>query len=176
MPDVDPYVLRPGSITMVAARGRNGVIGADGDMPWRIPEDFAHFKRLTTGHVLIMGRSTWDAIGRPLPGRSTVVLTRDSGWHDERAAVAHSLTEALRLAADLPGEAVIAGGAQIYGQALPVATHQVVTEVDLAPDGDTVYPAFDETEWTEELRVAGPQCVWRWLARITRPGPPGDNR
>lgn len=168
MPDFDPYVLTPGSVTMVAARGSNGVIGADGDMPWRIPEDFAHFKRLTMGHVLVMGRATWDAIGRPLPGRSTVVLTRDTGWHDDRAVAAHSLTEALALAADLPGETVIAGGAQIYAQALPVATHQVLTEVDLAPAGDTVYPEFDESEWSEQHRLTGPGCVWRWL---TRSGP-----
>ena len=87
------------------------MIGADGGIPWRIPEDFAHFKRVTLGHTLVMGRATYDSIGRPLPGRTTIVLTRDASWSADGVLVAASLDEALALAADLPGEVMVAGGA-----------------------------------------------------------------
>lgn len=171
--EFDPYVVPHGSITMVAARGSNGVIGDGGQMPWRIPEDFAHFKRLTMGHVQVMGRTTYESIGRPLPGRSTVVLTRDPGWsageHADQVRVAHSLPEAFEVAATLDGEVMIQGGGQVYAQALPYATHQVITEVDLSPDGDARYPDFDEADWHEMHRVTGPRCVWRWLRRIPEP-------
>ena len=95
------------------------MIGAAGGIPWRIPEDFAHFKRVTLGHTLVMGRATYDSIGRPLPGRTTVVLTRDPTWSADGVLVAASLDEALALAADLPGEVMVAGGATIYAAALP---------------------------------------------------------
>ena len=100
------------------------MIGASGGIPWRIPEDFAHFKRVTLGHTLVMGRATYDSIGRPLPGRTTVVLTRDPTWSADGVLVAASLDEALALAADLPGEVMVAGGATIYAAALPSPTRR----------------------------------------------------
>jgi dihydrofolate reductase len=142
-----------GRVTLVAAVADNGVIGKDGDIPWRIPADFAHFKALTLGHVLVMGRATYDSIGRPLPGRTTIVLTRDPQWRAaEGVLVAGSLDEALRLAAGLPGEVFVAGGAGVYAAALERAHAQVLTEVHLAPDGDTRYPDFDRSAWIETRR------------------------
>lgn len=167
----DPYVAAPGSVTLVAARARNGVIGTDGGMPWRIPEDFAHFKRFTLGHTLVMGRATWDSIGRPLPGRTTVVVTRDRAWtpgpYADQVHVAHSVADGVAIARELPGEVIIGGGAQLYAQTLPIATHQVLTEVELAPEGDTIYPEFDAAEWSQVYELAGPGCLWRWLRRVT---------
>jgi dihydrofolate reductase len=155
---------------MVAAYGDNRVIGADGEIPWRIPEDFAHFKQVTLGHTLVMGRATWDSIGRPLPGRTTVVLTRSEDWDPgvEGVHVVHSLPAALELAATLPGDTVIAGGTQVYEAALPYATHQVLTEVHLSPSGDALYPVFPLDEWQEVRRVARPDLGldWVWWERV----------
>ncbi|HEX8780122.1 MAG TPA: dihydrofolate reductase [Nocardioides sp.] len=156
-------------IVLVAAHARNRVIGDQGGIPWHLPHDFAHFKRETLGHTLVMGRRTWDSIGRPLPGRTTVVVTRDPSWspgHDE-VLVAHSLEEALALAAELPGDVMVAGGGEIYAAALPLATHQVLTEVDLEPPGDAHYPAYDAGEWVETRRETGEGCTWRWLERAS---------
>jgi dihydrofolate reductase len=141
-----------GRVTLVAAVADNGVIGNDGDIPWRIPADFAHFKALTLGHVLVMGRATYDSIGRPLPGRTTIVLTRDRGWSADGVLVARDLDQALDLAADLPGEVFVAGGAGVYAAALDRAHAQVLTEVHLSPEGDTRYPAFDRSRWIETRR------------------------
>lgn len=150
---------------MVAAVATNGVIGANGDIPWRIPEDFAHFKRITLGHTLVMGRATYDSIGRPLPGRTTIVLTRDPGWAADGVLVAHDLDTALALAEDLPGDVVIAGGAQVYAEAMGRADEQVLTEIHLAPEGDTFYPEFDRSAWTETRREARAGFDWVWLRR-----------
>lgn len=139
-------------LTLVAAVADNGVIGNAGDIPWRIPADFAHFKALTLGHVLVMGRATYESIGRPLPGRTTVVLTRDPGWSAEGVLVAPSLDQALERATDLPGEIFVAGGAAVYAAALDRAQAQVLTEVHLSPEGDTRYPEFDRSHWIETRR------------------------
>ena len=159
--------LDGGRVTLVAAVADNGVIGAAGGIPWRIPEDFAHFKRVTLGHTLLMGRATYDSIGRALPGRTTVVLTRDPAWSAPDVQVAGSFDEALALAAGLPGEVMVAGGATIYAAALPVADAQVLTEVHLAPEGDTYYPDWDRAEWVETQRVPGPGLEWVWWERAT---------
>lgn len=156
---------------LVAALADNRVIGDAGRIPWRIPEDFAHFKRETLGHTLVMGRATWDSIGRPLPGRTTVVITRDPTWTAEGAIVAHSWEEALTTAAGLEGDVVVAGGGQVYEQALPHATHQVLTEVHCSPAGDAFYPRYDPEEWVETRREPGPPgeltYEWVWLERVS---------
>jgi dihydrofolate reductase len=144
----------PPRLTLVAAVADNGVIGRDGDIPWRIPADFAHFKALTLGHVLVMGRATYDSIGRPLPGRTTIVLTRDPDWAADGVLVAASLDQALVLAAEIDDEVFVAGGAGVYAHALDRADAQVLTEVHLSPDGDTRYPSFDRAQWTETRREA----------------------
>ena len=159
--------MTPGGkrISLVAAVASNGVIGDRGTIPWRIPGEQAHFKAVTLGHTLVMGRATYDSIGRPLPGRTTVVLTRDPGWRVEGVLVAASFEEALRLADDLPGEVMVAGGAQVYAEALPVADAQVLTRVHLAPEGDTSYPATDPGEWQVTRREAHGTHDIVWLDR-----------
>ena len=166
MPSDEP--VRP--ITLVAAYADNRVIGHAGAIPWRIPEDFAHFKATTMGGTLVMGRATYDSIGRPLPGRTTVVVTRDRDWSADGVLVAHSLAEALALAADQPGETFVAGGAQLYEQALPLATHQVLTEVHRSPEGDTRYPEFDTAEWVQTRREVRDGFEWVWWERAEPPG------
>ena len=163
--------MTPGGkhVVLVAAVAANGVIGDRGTIPWRIPGEQAHFKAVTLGHTLVMGRATYDSIGRPLPGRTTVVLTRDRAWRPAGdppgVLLAASLDEALRLADDLPGEAMVAGGAQVYAEALPVADRQVLTWVHLDPDGDTRYPSFDTAAWEETRREAHGTHDVVWLTR-----------
>ena len=157
-------------IVLVAARAANGVIGLDGGIPWRIPADFAHFKRVTVGHPLVLGRTTFEGIGRPLPDRQSIVVTRDPAWSYDGVLVAHTIEEALAIGTALDAEVVnVGGGAQVYAEALPLATHQVLTEVHLEPAGDTVYPAFDEAEWTvtsrEDHPDHDPAYEIRWLER-----------
>ena len=156
---------------LIAAVAENGVIGDAGTIPWHLPDDFAHFKATTLGHTLVMGRATYESIGRPLPGRTTIVLSRDPAWSAEGVLVATSYDEALKLAADLPGDVYVAGGAAIYALALPSADEQILTEVRLAPEGDTFYPPFDRDEWVEIGRIArgGFDLVWwRRASRLTR--------
>lgn len=147
-------------LVLVVARARNGVIGNAGALPWHIPADLKHFKALTVGKPIIMGRKTFESIGRPLPGRHNIVLTRDSGWRADGVTTAANLAEAVA-AAGLDPRAradtiMVIGGAQIYAEALPAATRIEVTEVDAAPDGDTFMPAFDMTRWREVARTSHP--------------------
>jgi dihydrofolate reductase len=139
-------------VVMVAAVARNGVIGNGPDIPWRIAGEQRLFKELTMGHTLLMGRTTYDSIGRPLPGRTTIVLTRSASWSADGVLVAHGLDEALALAATLPGDLMVVGGAQVYAEALPIATEQVLSEIPLSPEGDVLYPAYDAGEWLEASR------------------------
>lgn len=131
-------------ITLIAAVARNGVIGHDGAIPWHLPQEFAHFKKSTMGHTLVMGRATYDSIGRALPGRTTIVLTRDPDWSADGVTTAATLTEALERAA---GEVYVAGGASVYAEAMAYADRQLISEIPLEPEGDTFYPAIDETAW-----------------------------
>lgn len=139
-------------VVLVAAVARNGVIGNGPDIPWRVPGEQAVFKRLTMGHVLVMGRTTYESIGRPLPGRTTIVLTRDPAWTADGVLVAHDFEAALALAAPLDGDVMVAGGAQVYAAALPVADEQVLSDIPLEPEGDVRYPAFDRSAWVEAAR------------------------
>ena len=154
-------------ITLVAAHSRGRVIGDGPDIPWHSREDFSHFKATTLGHTLVMGRVTHESIGRPLPGRRTIVITRDPDWSDTGVEVAHSLEEALELAGD--SEVFVAGGAQIYALALPVATHQILTEMHLDVTGDVLYPEFSRDDWVETRRVSrddlDPGLDWVWWER-----------
>ena len=152
-------------IVLVAAVAENGVIGNGPDIPWRIPGEQAEFKRLTLGHTLVMGRTTYESIGRPLPGRTTIVLTRDPGWQADGVLVAHDLDDALAQAESLPGDVMVAGGAQVYAAAMPYADEQVITEVHQDPEGDVLYPTFDPSEWTETRREPGDDYDRVWWQR-----------
>jgi dihydrofolate reductase len=153
-------MVRP--IVMVVAVARNGVIGRDNGLPWHMRSDLKHFKQATMGKPLIMGRKTYESIGRPLPGRDTVIVTRDPSFRPDGTHQASSLGRAIELAdalAEARGadEIVIAGGGSIYAEAMPRAQRLVVTIVDLAPEGDARFPAIDEAQWREVSRVAHPR-------------------
>lgn len=139
-------------VVIVAAVANNGVIGVDGGLPWRIPDDMARFKRLTMGGALVMGRSTFESIGRPLPGRTNIVLTRRPDWSHDGVEVAHSLDEAIAIASGRAEDAYIVGGAEVYGEALDMADRMELTEVDRSPDGDTWFPDVDWKQWRETAR------------------------
>lgn len=134
----------------IAAVGRNGVIGAGQDIPWRISEDWQRFKALTLGQVLIMGRKTYDSIGRPLPGRTTIVITRDRSWRAEGVRVVPGVQEAFVLAETLrPTTLFVAGGGEIYRQAWHRLDRLEVTEVELSPEGDVTFPEIAAEDWRE---------------------------
>ena len=147
-------------VSLVVAAAENGVIGREGQLPWQLPADLKHFKALTLGHPVVMGRRTFDSIGRLLPGRTNIVLTGHPGWTPPVGVlVAHSLPEALALAATQPGgdEICVIGGGEIYRQALPGAAVVYLTEVHTTvPDGDTFFPTLSPTEWREETRQRHP--------------------
>ena len=141
------------ALTLVAAVARNGVIGIDNRLPWRLPEDLKHFKALTTGHAVIMGRKTWESLPpnfRPLPNRTNIVVTRDAAYAANGATVAHSLAAAAAACGGLTG--FVIGGADIYTQALPLAARLELTEIDATFEGDAFFPAFDHSAWRESAR------------------------
>jgi dihydrofolate reductase len=138
-------------LCLIAALASNGVIGVGGGLPWRLPDDLKHFKTLTIGHPVIMGRRTWTSIGRALPGRRNIVVTRQSGFAAPGAEVAPTLEDALALCAGAPLAFVI-GGAELYAAALPIADTLELTEIDAAFEGDTKFPAFERGAWREVRR------------------------
>ena len=142
------------NVTMIAAVGRNGVIGDGTSMPWHLSEDLKHFKAMTLGHTMIMGRRTFESIGRPLPGRRTIVITRQPGWHHPDVETAQSLTDAFFLAG--PGDEVfVVGGGEVYREAMPYAARLVITHVDQAPEGSVTFPPIDPQAWVETAREEG---------------------
>jgi dihydrofolate reductase len=141
-------------ITLVLARAANGVIGADGKMPWHLPADLRRFKRLTTDRPMIMGRKTFDSLPALLEGRRHIVLTRDENWTDDGAEVAHSVADALRMA-NAPHVMVI-GGAEIYRLFLPIADRIELTEISAQPHGDTRIDAPEPAEWEVAAREDHP--------------------
>jgi dihydrofolate reductase len=151
--------LRP-VISFVVARADNGVIGRDNALPWHLPADLKHFKRLTVGKPVVMGRRTFESIGKPLPGRHNIVLTRDPSWRAEGVTVVTNLAEAIAAAGLDPktraDEVMIIGGAAIYAEALPIATRVYLTEIHAVPEGDTWLPAFDSVRWRETAREDHP--------------------
>ena len=164
-------------IGLIWAQARNRVIGKNGVMPWHLPEDLAHFKRVTLNHPVIMGRKTWDSIPpkfRPLPGRTNIVVTRQADWHEKGAQCPSSLREALQQCENSEQVWVI-GGAQIYAQALPLADELVVTEIDAEVDGDAFAPAIGP-EWHEVAREEIAAANGQPLAFVTwrRSGRTGD--
>jgi dihydrofolate reductase len=138
-------------VYLVAAVASNGIIGANGALPWHLPEDLKHFKRLTLGHPVIMGRRTWESLKAPLPGRDNIVVTRTPGYEAEGAAVASSLQAAFALCLGEPVVFVI-GGSQLFAESLPFASGLVMTEIYRDFDGDTWFPQYDRSRWKETQR------------------------
>ena len=143
-------------LMLVVAVAKNGVMGKAGKLPWRIPEDLRHFRRTTEGHAVIMGRKTWDEVGKPLPNRRNLVVTRNRDWKAEGAEVFATLKEAIDAARTTDAEPRVIGGAQIFAEALPLATTIVWTEVNReGVEGDVSFPAFDRSKWRETARRIG---------------------
>lgn len=138
-------------LNLIAAVARNGAIGKDNALLWRLPEDLKFFKRTTLGCPVIMGRKTFESIGRPLPGRRNIVVTRNAAWHQNGVDVACSLDAAIALVKD-EAQVFVIGGGELYAQALPQADQLILTEVDADFDGDTFFPAWDRAAFTEVSR------------------------
>jgi dihydrofolate reductase len=139
------------AVALIAAVARNGVIGANNALPWKLPADLAHFRALTTGHTVIMGRKTWQSLARPLKDRQNVVVTRDRSFVAHGAEVAASLRDALAMSAR-PAPAFCIGGGALYADALPLASLMYLTEINRDFDGDVLFPAFDPREWSVRSR------------------------
>ena len=157
-------------VVLVAAVADNGVIGAGGDIPWSISEDLKHFRATTRDNTVVLGRRTYESIGHPLPYRTNIVVTRDPTWRAEHVFVATGVAEAIELAQGFDGDVMVIGGGQVYADALPVATHQVLTEVHASPEGDTYYPEWDRSGWRETRRETHEGFDFVWWDRI-RPSP-----
>ena len=145
------------TLALIFAVAENRVIGKDNDLPWHLPQDLRHFKAVTMGKPIVMGRKTFDSIGRPLPGRSNIVITRNALFQAEGVSVVTSLDDALALAARVAAsaevdEAVVMGGAEIYRAALPRADRLYVTEIHADVEGDTLLPEVDWRQWREMSR------------------------
>ena len=134
--------------SLVVAMARNHVIGRDNRLPWKLPRDLAYFKRVTMGHPVIMGRRTWQSIGRPLPGRDNIVVSRNPAFEAPGATVVASLDAAWRAAGDAE-EVCVIGGTSLFAESLPIADRIHLTEVDAVVEGDTFFPEFDRSEWVE---------------------------
>lgn len=135
------------SITLIAAMGKNRAIGMDGRMPWHLPAELQHFKQATMGKTIVMGRKTWQSIGRPLPGRQNIVISRNTAFVAAGADVTASLTNAVGISqAD---EIMVIGGGQLYALALPLAQRMVLTLIDIEPEADTWFPDWDDRQWQQ---------------------------
>jgi dihydrofolate reductase len=141
-------------ISLVYAQSKNGIIGADGGLPWHIPSDLKRFKETTLGKPIIMGRKTWESLPRkPLPGRQNIVITRQKNWSAEGADVASSIAEALQLVGDAP-EVCVIGGGEIYHAFMAIADRIYLTDVDATVAGDTIAPPLNPADWREVSRCA----------------------
>lgn len=139
-------------LSLIVAYAQNHVIGRDNTLPWKLPSDLAHFKRTTLGHPVIMGRKTWESLGRPLPGRRNIVITRNPQYEATGAQCVTSLAQALEVVQDVE-QAFVIGGAQIYQEALPFAQQVIATEVLADIQGDAFFAPLDKTRWTEISRT-----------------------
>ncbi|HTT39574.1 MAG TPA: dihydrofolate reductase [Burkholderiales bacterium] len=167
-PDARPHV------SLIVAMDRNGVIGRQGKVPWRLPADLKRFRTLTMGHHILMGRKTWESIGRPLPGRTNIVVTRNRAYSAPGATVAPSLHAALELARD-DAETFVIGGGEIYREALPLADRVYMTRVQAEYPGDTFFPHLEPADWqaaTREQHAAQDgQPAWEFAVYQRRPHP-----
>jgi dihydrofolate reductase len=140
-------------VAMIAGVAANGVIGRDGGIPWRIQSDMAFFKRTTMGKPIVMGRKQYESVGRPLPGRTNIVVTRQDGYQPDGVIVIAGLDDALAearaiAAADGVDEAMVIGGGEIYAQSMPLAQRLYISHIDLRPAGDIVFPVIEPADWT----------------------------
>ncbi|MGW0252619.1 dihydrofolate reductase [Nocardia goodfellowii] len=152
------------TLTLIASVARNGVIGRSGDLAWRDRDDLQRVRQMTLGKTLVMGRRTFDSIGRPLPGRRTIVVTRQDDWAVDGAAVVSSVREALAVAGD--GEVICFGGGQIYAQLIGDADRLEITEIDADLDGDVSFPSIDPSCWRAAQRIQRDGYSWVTYLRV----------
>lgn len=139
-------------IKLIVAKASNNVIGNNNQLIWHLPNDLKHFKNLTTNHPIIMGRKTYESLGRPLPNRTNIVITRDANFADEKVVITHSLDEAIKKAEEINNDFFVIGGGEIYKQAMLIADELYITEVHHEFDGDTYFPEIDEEIFEEISR------------------------
>ncbi len=142
-------------ISLLVAMDRNQLIGKNNDLPWRLPADLAYFKRVTMGHTIIMGRKTYDSIGRPLPGRENIIVTRDTSYKAEGCKVIHSIEEIVKMNQQTDQELFVIGGAEIFKEILPHSDRLYITEINKEFEGDTYFPAFEKDKWKVTSREQG---------------------
>ncbi|MRX70903.1 dihydrofolate reductase [Bacillus lacus] len=136
-------------ISLLFAMDQNRLIGKNNDLPWRLPADLAYFKKVTMGHKIIMGRKTFDSIGKPLPGRENFILTRDTSYHQDGCSILHSTEELLQLNKECGAEELfVIGGTEIFKEVLPHSSKMYVTRIEESFEGDKYFPFFEEKEWT----------------------------
>lgn len=145
--------MKPAQLSIIAAMAHNRVIGRDNRLPWRLPADLQYFKRITMGKPMIMGRKTWASLPGLLPGRRHIVVTRDQHYQAEGAEVVHSLEQAIAQAGDVQ-EIMLVGGANLYSQAITLASRMYLTQIDAVVQGDAWFPEFDRRQWQEVSRDA----------------------
>lgn len=164
------------TITLIAAMGKNRAIGLDGKMPWHIPAELQHFKAATMGKAIVMGRKTWESIGRPLPGRQNIVVSRNPDLVVNGADVVTSLDQAIQVSQS--AESMVIGGGQLYALALPLAQRMILTLIDLEPGADTWFPEWDANHWqqTSEKRfpVSGDNKLAYRIVELARTAVSGD--
>jgi dihydrofolate reductase len=168
-PALAPAAAAPPEIVLVAAVAANGVIGRDNALCWHIPADLRHFRALTLGHAVVMGRRTFESIGRPLPGRHNIVLTRSADWTAAGVTVARTISEAIAAAGTAGGAIMVIGGGAVFRDWLPLADRIELTEVDVAPEGDVRMPPVDYGQWTETARQDHPAAdtpAFRFLTLV----------
>ena len=157
-------------LSLIACFSKNRVIGKKGELPWNFPEDLVRFKKVTMGHTLIMGRKTFESIGKPLQGRKIIILSRDKNFSAAGCEVAENFKDAIELAYKTDDNPIVCGGSEIYKIALPLATKMYLTEIPQEIKGDTFFPDFDESEWQEiEFEEVG-ELVFRVLEIISSHG------
>ena len=142
------------TLTLIAAMGKNRAIGLNGRMPWHLPAELQHFKKVTMGKTIVMGRKTWQAIGRPLPGRQNIVVTRNPDFQADGVDIATSLEDAALMSES--DEVMIIGGGQLYALALPLARRMVLTLIDIEPEADTWFPEWDDQKWSQTSETKYP--------------------
>ena len=158
------------NLSIIVAVAKNGVIGLNNTLPWHLPEDLKRFRALTTGHHIIMGRKTYESLGRLLPGRTTVIVTRNQYYQLEGALVAHSLEAAIALCKN-DNEAFLIGGAELYRAGVKLANKLYLTEIDLDIAGDTFFPEFDVSEWQEisrEAHTSAQDLSYRYITYVRK--------
>lgn len=161
-------------LSLVVAMGKNRCIGKDGQMPWHLPADLKHFKKLTSGHPVVMGRKTFESIGKPLPARTNIVITRNTDYLQEGVLVVGSIKEALKFGQKINDKVFIIGGGEIFKETLSLAEELVITEIDFEPEGDTFFPVVPAEEWEEiskECHAADEQntydfCIITYKKRV----------